>query len=61
MKRLSPTGKISNVKLNWKQGDNFFRGLELKMNMEKISLKSLNGYPGVKNLSAILNLSLIHI
>ena len=54
LKRLSPTGKISNVKLNWKKGDNFFRGLELKMNAEKISLKSLNGYPGVKNLSAIL-------
>ena len=57
MKRLSPTGKISNVKFNWEKGDNFFRGLELKMDVEKINLKPLNGYPGVKNLSAILNIA----
>tara|TARA_Y100000022_G_scaffold200210_1_gene214840 strand:- start:12160 stop:16101 length:3942 start_codon:yes stop_codon:yes gene_type:complete len=57
MKRLSPTGKISNLKFNWEKGDNFFRGLELKMDVEKINLKPFNGYPGVKNLSAILNIA----
>jgi len=57
IKKLSPTGKISNVKLNWEKGDNFFRGLELKMDAQNISIKPLNGYPGLKNLSAIFNIS----
>jgi uncharacterized protein (TIGR02099 family) len=54
---LSPTGKISNVEFDWKKGDNFFRGLELKMAAENVSLKSFNEYPAVKNLSAILNIT----
>ena len=57
IKKLSPTGKISNVKLNWEKEDNFFRGLELKMDAQNISIKPLNGYPGLKNLSAIFNIS----
>jgi len=40
MKRLSPTGKISNVKFNWRK-EIFLRGLELKMNVEKINLNLL--------------------
>ncbi len=55
--RLAPTGIITDVMLDWQLGDKFFQGLDLRLTAEKIGFKPINDYPGIKNLSAVFDIS----
>jgi len=54
---LSPQGTVKNLRINWERGDEFFKGLDLKMQLVGIGFQPMYSIPGMENLSASFNLT----
>ena len=55
--KVSPTGQLKDLKLNWKNSNNKIADLALQAQLLNVSVKPFRDLPGIKNLTGIVNIN----